>query len=469
MKQTRRTLLRHAGFGLTALSLSVLPEPASAQGTYVTAESLNIRTTNSAATNRANLISALANTNRWVRFSQGNYNIDNIATPSYLIINNFTGRLKFENASKWVFTRNNTRGVMFVGGTGAQFYALRTSFTTLPPVRVGSMECVLFENTTDTYLEDGNILGSAAAGVLFWNCTRPRVLRLTVKQTRADGLHFANCQDARVDYLWTEDTGDDGLAFLNYASNPDYFGGIANNISVKRSKARGITVVGQRNVTVTTFTIEDTAVSGLYVAQEASYNTRVPRDCTFTGGTVTRAGQFAGQTGNRYGVNFEGVDGTIRFTNINVNNPATRGVSGSMLSTATVIYDGGTVYLPGDSGFDINGGGGIVRLLNATVDGSPSYGFYVSGASLVQSTTYLTAHNCAGTNPLHRAITFENNTNVDMTHLYVQDDRNPAKGYVVGAFGTQTGDLGTIHDKVQNSPVTVDNPSGLSYMLVVEA
>lgn len=468
-RSTRRALLRQAGVGLTAFAVSSRTTTARSQGTYVTAESLGITTTNSAATNRTNLIAALNNTNRWVRFSMGSYPIDNTATPTYLTINNFGGRLLFENASKWVFTRNNTRGIIFAGGTGAQYYGLRTAFTTLPPTRVDAQECVLFDGTTDTYVQDGNILGSAAAGLLCWNCIRPKVLRLTVKQTCADGLHFANCQDARVDYLWTEDTGDDGLAFLNYASAPDRSGGIANNIDVRRSKARGITVVGQRNVAVSTFAIADTATSGLYVAHEGSFNTRVPRDCTFSGGQIDRPGQYTGQSGNRYGVNFEDVDGTIQFSGITVNNAYGRGVSGTMRSTATVIYEGGTVYLPGDSGFDIQGGGGTVRLLGPTVDGSPSYGFYVAGAGSLESTTFLTAHNCAGSNPLHRAITFENNARVNLAHLYVQDDRNPARGYVVGAFGSQSGTLGTIHDKVQNGPVVIDDPSGLAYTVVVEA
>ena len=56
--------------------------------------------------------------------------------------------------------------------------------------------------------------------------------------------------------LTTRNTGDDGLAFLNYGTFTNNTGGTANNINVYNSQARGITVIGQSGVTITTFHVE---------------------------------------------------------------------------------------------------------------------------------------------------------------------------------------------------------------------
>jgi hypothetical protein len=63
-------------------------------------------------------------------------------------------------------------------------------------IEIPSQECIIFHDAADTMVEDADINGSAAAGLIFARCIRPSVNRAMIKNTMADGLHFSNCQDA---------------------------------------------------------------------------------------------------------------------------------------------------------------------------------------------------------------------------------------------------------------------------------
>ncbi len=101
------------------------------------------------------------------------------------------------------FTANTHGGLWFLGGNKARIYGLRAGYVSPPPVRVGSEEAIKFDGSTDTLLTDVIIENSPAAGVLFFNSIRPKVVNALIQNTRADGLHFANCQDAEVLNLTT--------------------------------------------------------------------------------------------------------------------------------------------------------------------------------------------------------------------------------------------------------------------------
>ena len=195
---SRREFLRMGGAGLAGIALLGVASPGLGQttGGIVSALSLGIGPINTATTNRVNLVKALAYSNRHVVFPAGDYRIDNSGTPP--IIRNFGGVVEFESGARFVFTNNRTKGLVFEGGTLARLYDIRTTFSTLPPVRVNAQECLHFSQTTDTLIQNANVNGSAAAGILFGRSVRPTVRNATITNTRADGLHFANCRNASV-------------------------------------------------------------------------------------------------------------------------------------------------------------------------------------------------------------------------------------------------------------------------------
>lgn len=471
---TRRAFLRLGAAGIAGLGVTTV-RPARASACTV-ATAVGIAPGNPAAVNRANLVAALQNSSACLTFPPGDYLIDN--SGPYIVVNNFSGELVMQAGARFVFTDKTRRGLNFEGGAGARFRRLTTTFTQpLPAARIGSEECVIFLNTTDTLVEDADINGSAAAGLLFYRCIRPTVRRSVVRNTMADGLHFANCQDAYVDTLQTNTTGDDGLAFVDYESGPAYTGGYARNINVAYSRARGIAVVGQRGVTIEDFTVSQTAVSGIYCASENAYRTRVPSNVTFRNGSVDRGGGWTGQAGNRFGLEYANVGTGIAFEGVTVRNSGTRGVSGTARPFTRIRADGSSVAEPAGSlrmtrvtavnsaegGVDLQGGTYDLDFL--TVDGANRTGFYAAGCARVDYLE-LVVTNAARTDSLRRAVCVENNAVVAGTSMRIRDTQPVATGYVVGAYGSQSGSLGTIYDEIASRNVVVDNPSGLSYTLV---
>jgi hypothetical protein len=350
----RRQFLRMAGVGLAGTTL-LGTACRNAEEPAVSAPEVSISKDNTPAQNRQNLIKALSRSSEGIAFPPGDYLVDNSGPD--VVIEGFRGKLTFDPSARLVFTDTTRRGLVFNGGTGAEFYGLRTTFKTLPLSRVSYQECILFEDTTDTLVRDANIRGSAAAGLVFTQCTRPRVADAVITDTVADGLYFANCQDARASNVLTENTGDDGVSFVNYAGYPDMSGGLATDVTVRKSRARGITVIGQKDVTIERFEVNRTAASGILSAYEET--SRTPSNVHFVDGTVKNAGRQPGLSekdpSNRAGVEFSGV-GSVEFRDIRVISPATDGVLG---------------WAPD----------GIVRLYNIRVEDAPGKGFDLANAA----------------------------------------------------------------------------------------
>lgn len=457
------TISRKTFLTLGALALSGLgaQRPESAEAADPTpAPELGIAPGNSPQANRANLVGALgSSSSQAVTFPPGDYRIDN--SGSFIVLFGYTGQWTMQPGARLVFTDPTRRGLNVQGGTGAVFTNLAVTFTTLPTVRQpDSQEVVIFLETTDTQVNGASINGSAGAGLLFYRCVRPRATNIRITNTMADGLHFANCQDGYADDVHTTNTGDDGLAFVNYANGPAYTGGFASDITVESSKARGITVIGQSGVTIDHFGVNWSAVSGLKVGYESSYDTRVPTGVRFQNGFVHNGGALpGGQAGNRFGIEIDNA-GEVFLSTIDVDRPGTRGVS-SNASTTVHLTDVAVTNAP-SAGFNLQRGTFLLDLLSAT--DTNDLGYFVSDATRLQYGT-LTARRTSRTAALHRAFDFERNAVVRGTHLYVADDQATAAGYVVGAYGTQSGTMGTIHDQVTSRAVTVENGSGLTYTL----
>jgi hypothetical protein len=450
---SRRDFLRLAGAGLAGVASLGISSPALGE-TMKSAHRLGIKPGNSATHNRKALIRALTNSSVSVHFPPGDYPVDN---STEFAINGFTGKMTFDPQARIIYQTLTKVGMIFAGGTGAIIDGFNVAYISLPTSRSATQGALGFDGTTDTHVRNCRVYGSAGAGILFWFCVRPSVETAQIKKTMADGLHFANCQDAKANDVLTEDTGDDGVAFVNYGDGPDHSGGQATNVTVRRSKARGIAVVGQSGVLVRGFSVEGTACSGLYCAYEASYRTRVPSNVRFEGGTVKSAGKVIGQKGNKFGIEFFNNGESVKFESIEVIGSASRGVSGTAPNGTVHLSAIRTVNIPA-TGFDLKAG--ELYLDRLTAKQTAGCGIAVLDSELIRY-GQLKAVNTSKRDGLRRAFCFENNRRVQGERLDVVDTQYPPTGYIVAAYGPQAGHLGIVYDGVRYGPVRMENPSKL--------
>lgn len=478
-----------AGLALGML-VAASPRAWAAKSESVTKLGLVLNRPDRALANAKALKKAMDNKVRHLFFPAGDCYIDNkpFANQDGVVIENFGGEVTMDAQARIRFTRNTTRGLVFNGGHGARFYSLYTDFVTRPTVRGNSMECILFIASTNTSLTQVRIDGSAGAGLLFHHCVNPSVTHAEVSHTMADGVHFANCQDGRADSILTTDTGDDGVAFVNYVNGPAYTGGLATNIVVEDSCARGIAVIGQSNVTVQRFVVESSAVSGLICAYDASYSTRVSSGVRFLNGSVRHGGAYHGerstqgnlpQNGNTYGIEIHSAQ-SVEVSDVEVSMAGSRGVS---CYQATPVV-GGTVTLsdvrvsdvPLD-GFNLQGTRPVSAadvgceyiLSNCATTRTGSQGFYFGQCGRVTYDT-LSVTSASLVDPLRRAAHFDHSDTtwagiVAGQSLRMIDTMATPTGYVVISTGTQTGTMGELRDEIVNGAPQVQNYSGLGYSL----
>lgn len=484
---TRKSFLKMSGAGLAGVTLFGMAGSAFGQAGSVSALDLGISPENDGVTNRENLVESLRYSSRDLMFPPGDYLIDNstaypergLHPSSYVVIDGYEGELTMEEGARFVFTDKARRGLNFYSGTGATFRGLTSTFREpLPDVRVTPEECIVFLNTTDTTLENVNINGSASSGLLFYESIRPRVYGAMITNTQADGLHFANCQDAEARNISTENTGDDGLAFVNYADGPANTGGYATNIFIKNSEARGIAVVGQSDVIIDGFVVDQTSVSGLICCHDEYYVTRVPANVLFENGTVSNAGRFQGQAANKYGIEIDVVY-SVEFRNIEIVSSVSRGVSAVANRKVDGVPTDGTIRLFDIEARDVVDSAGFVLVgeLDGTAPASGNYylsdltakdvggtGIAVIGSSLV-SCNNLSSINTSKSHSLNRAFEFGRNSLVEGTKLNVIDEQQVPTGYKVTTYEEQSGTLGKIYDRVADGDLVVENYSELDYVL----
>lgn len=393
-----------------------------------------------------------ANPTRSIRFPSGDYLIDNSA--GYLILLNFAGVLDFDAHARILCNTGSNGCLQLSGGTGARLNHIRVGYASAPTARTFGVALSIYQ-TTDTLIEGAVIEASPSAGILSDQSIRPHVSHAMVSGTLADGIHFANCQDAKVSDSTTLNTGDDGVAFVNYAAGANYTGGQANNITVRNSKSRGISVVGQSDVVITNFLVDTTSSSGALCAYDASYNTRVPDRVRFSHGVIKNAGTLSPSVGNRYGVEFGGAAGCA-FDDIAISGSADRSFAGSAAAGEITINNVSTSG--GTSGFNI-GPTKLLIMTNVSAESSSDAGFFISmcGTALLDSVK--TINVAQGQSALHRAIWFENNTYFRAHGLSVIDLQTPATGYIVGEFNNTNGVATGIQSQISHGNFTVQQNS----------
>src|SRR5579883_1608147 len=244
---------------------------------------------NSTSPANSAIVSALNSGPNTFVFPTGDYRIDNSAGP--LVIANFSGKLQFNPGARLVCTNANNMCVQFTFGS-PKIDGINIAYTSPATYRTDNAVGLFFYQGSDQQLTHATVTGSGGPAIQFQESVRPSASNITISNGMADGLDFFNCQNAVVTNLQTETTGDDGLAFVNYSRYQDYNGGTANNIRVNNSNARGITINGASNVTVSGFSISNTTNAGVMCNTDTYYATRTGNNNLFTSGIVVSPGTY---------------------------------------------------------------------------------------------------------------------------------------------------------------------------------
>lgn len=479
----RQSFLRLALAGTATGALAgagLLPRRAAAAP--VSAHTLGIRPDHDPRTNRDNLVKALTNSAVWVSFPPGDYRIDNRPEANggarNVTVENFTGTLEMANGgtdeppvARLIFI-DPLRGGLYLHyrrySPGARLIGVHATYATAPTVR-DDQGCLTFDGATGPTVQRLTLRGSPAGGLVFWGCRTPSVDDVVVSGTMADGVHFANCQDAYGNRIRCRDTGDDGISFVGYDGMDANTGGLLTNSSATSARARGISVIGHSGVTIDHCGVNRSAGPGMLVGAD-KYGSRPPRDVTIRNCFVYDGGVLGTGT-SRSGIVFDNCD-ELRLHHIDVRNPYDRGLSGS--TTGTVRISQVSVTDAGGIGADLARGAFHVTDVDGVpglaVTGAGQVGLALMGTRLLRYDT-MTATDTARASSLHRAFNFTDNPDIRGGTLRVADAKNPATGYIVGAYGGRnSGHLGTIDHSAPYPPAgapRVQNQSGpaVTYVL----
>lgn len=335
---------------------------------------------NSAATNRANLLSALTSSNSSYYVPTGDYQISNVAGYVAPTAPNVT--LVFAPGARFLFTDNTKGGLRLNTANRVRLMGLNLAYSTPAPAIVADQHALLLEEIDDLLVDGCSIDGPPSMGISLTLCDRPTLKKIRITRTRADGLNIANCLDARADDVRIETTGDDGIAITNYSIYADQSGAEITNVRLKDIGARGIECLGSSNVTVDGFYIDNTLGAGISATYESTYNgtggtARVMDNIKFLNGTVKNAGAFSGY----------GHAPITEKSGIQIyNDHATKGTN--------FVIENVTTEDSLTHGCNVTPGIGRGELNNVTVKRAASFGFFAFGRSMGMSNC--TAEECNG-------------------------------------------------------------------------
>jgi hypothetical protein len=266
-------------------------------------------------------LAALTDPDATVVLAAGEHEIDN---P--LVASGRSGRLEFAPGARLRARNRDVGGVRFVQSYCLSVVGFRIGWAAAPTTRSHFGAGLMFVDCAETEVSDCGVSDAPGAGLHFDVCQRVRVDEVDIAGSSADGVHFANCTEVIAAGLRTRDTGDDGVACVDYRSKPPGADLSLSRISVIRSRARGIAVVGASGVRISDFSVEQTASSGLLIGEDTHYRTRRPAEIVISQGRVTGGGRLSPQVGNPFGVEVIGADG-VELSELTVTDPQSRAVS----------------------------------------------------------------------------------------------------------------------------------------------
>lgn len=147
---------------------------------------------------------------------------------------------------------------------------------------------------TDFRIENVSIDKASTAGILVEEGSADGVISgNTIKNTNADGIHITDGSTRiRVENNKVSGTGDDAIAVVSYLKD----GAVTSQVTISGndvgydSKARGISVVGGEEITISDNAIQRTEMAGIYISVEKEWETADTQKVTVQNNTIEHTG-----------------------------------------------------------------------------------------------------------------------------------------------------------------------------------
>lgn len=141
---------------------------------------------------------------------------------------------------------------------------------------------------TDVVVKDCTVADVSAAGIFVTGCERVRVDGCAVADSLADGFHVTGpSKRVTVTGCHATDTGDDAFAVVGYqAQGAPCESVIFDGCTALRSKSRGFALIGAQRSRICDCDCDTTTNSGIFIAQDATYDTYGSEDCQAIGNTI---------------------------------------------------------------------------------------------------------------------------------------------------------------------------------------
>lgn len=371
-------------------------------------------------------------------FPAGDYNVDN--STGALIISGCTGRWIFDEGARLVFSTVNQPGIRFSNAQKLTLDNIRVKWATTPVTRTEDDHAIEIIDSDHITLLTPKVENGPAFGILLENCHTTMVMGGLVENTMSDGVHHRDCINFHVMGCTAKNTGDDGFSCT---AEVESYGGVLTSIITENSAKRGIAIVGPSNVSISNFTVKDSAAAGIVVLSDAFSGSLTSKAIKISHGKLESCGSVA-EAGSHAIVVYEAYAGGLEaeFNDIEVRNS---------------YYSG--VYVPGNAAFkDIRVTFNNVRVYNAgattnefgfkfeccyptvnncRVYGSPHYGYYFDRCKTVKFNN-IEGLNAGSAVSDYRMVWFTDCEQVYGDGILVEDDRTPAQSYAIGDFQSGT-------------------------------
>jgi hypothetical protein len=357
----------------------------------------------------------------------------------------FSGGLHFAPGARLVCTTVSPKVpdcVALSRGTGAVIDGMEIAFAQPTPQDRNSAAGFALHCMFQNNLRASNIRidGSSGAGLSDENGMDDVFTHIVIKNTSADGFTSVNSKNTHLSDLTVDVALDDGLSMINYENHPDNRGFIGNNIKVSHGAARGIAVLGQSDVQITNFSVNQTCSAGVQVFDDFPFKTRRPDNVTFSNGEISGAGRYTNEhypcknaEANGSGMHYIAAD-DVHFDHVKITDSAGPAIAGNMGPTgpdSKSVSISNMEIIGAPTGADRPKVGGVMifktnhlELSKISVTNA-SGGFFVSRNGDVKASD-LSAKNVKGF--LHRSYDFEGNDKVTGERLVTSDDQETPTG-----------------------------------------
>jgi hypothetical protein len=410
-------------------------------------------------------------------FPPGTYILDNLTHPG-LLVEGFNGTLVFAPGALIVCTTATSAAqdcVKVQDEIGLGLEGLHISYRggTLPLPRAHPAPrgmALRFWHATGVNATNIRIDGSTNVGVFVDESRDCKFRSVAVSNTSADGFSSVNSGNIQLTDLTTRTTMDDGLSIIRYAGKANNTGFEGSNIRVFDSAARGITVPGQEDVTISNFAVNNTCAQGVLIATDGSYHTRRPENVKISQGSILGAGFYThlqnpcmSPTSGGIGLQYADA-GDIAVDHVTITMSRAQAVAGGQGPNSP---QSGHVVLNDIRVFGENGGGIAIyqtkqlEIYDASINNAHG-GFFISNNGDVIAKN-LATKNVKGF--LNRAFDFEKNNSVEATGIRIVDtQQTPTSNVFVDTRNVHASVYGEVRFAITNGTLKLqtDNAARVS-------